>query len=151
MVAQRSGNAGEQAGAWVRRTPPLWLTVPARPGQLPGLRRALREWMVQAGIGDNDANAVQIAVGEATGNAVEHAYVGDEGGLVRLTARVDDGLLAVEVIDSGRWRPPPDGEGYDNRGRGIALMKATMDQVHIRRHDDGTTVEMLLALNGSDS
>jgi len=130
-------------------TVPLWLTVPARPGQLPGLRRALREWMALAGIGDIDASSVQVAVGEATTNAVEHAYVGAETGLVRLTARLDaDGVLFVQVIDEGRWRPPSEHGG--RRGRGFALMRATMDEVDVRPGSGGTTVRLRLALGQQD-
>lgn len=128
--------------------PPLWLTVPARPGQLAGVRRALREWMVQAGIGEYDAGCVQIAAGEAASNAVEHAYHGaDEAGLLRLTARLEsggaDGVLHVQVVDSGRWRPP--GVHTEQRGRGLALMQSTMDTVELE-HGSGTTVTMRLAL-----
>ena len=125
--------------------PPLWLTVPARPGQLPGLRRALREWMVQAGITEQDAAAVQVAVGEATSNAVEHAYRDGETGLVRLIAHLGgDGVLTIQVIDGGRWRPPA--EHTATRGRGFPLMRATMDEVDVRHRPDGTTVGMRLDL-----
>lgn len=133
--------------------PPLWLTVPARPGQLPGLRRALREWMALAGVGDADAASVQIAVGEATTNAVEHAYASGETGLVRLTARLgQDGVLSVQVIDSGRWRQPePDTvTGCGRRGRGFALMRSTMDEVDVLRGGSGTTVRMHLDLGRQD-
>jgi anti-sigma regulatory factor (Ser/Thr protein kinase) len=145
-AAQRSGSADKQAGPLAGPVPPLWLTVPARPGQLPGLRRALREWMAQAGIDEQDATSVQVAVGEATSNAVEHAYVDAETGLVRLTARLDaDEVLSVQVIDNGRWRPP--GEHSKDRGRGFPLMRATMDEVDVLRQPDGTTVLMRLSLN----
>jgi anti-sigma regulatory factor (Ser/Thr protein kinase) len=120
--------------------PPLWLNVPARPGQLAGLRRALREWMAQAGIGAEEAAAIQQAVGEATTNAVEHAYAGADPGLVLVTAEVDDGsVLTVKVTDSGRWRQPA---GDTPRGRGLSLMRACMDEVQVTSAEDGTTVVM---------
>lgn len=129
-------------------TPPLWLTVPARPGQLPGLRRALREWMEQAGLGPHDATSAQVAVGEATTNVVEHAYRGGEPGLVRLVARVDGDVLHIDVLDTGRWR---EASGHNpDRGRGFELMRATMDAVDVTRGDGGTTVTMRLTL-GADA
>jgi anti-sigma regulatory factor (Ser/Thr protein kinase) len=116
------------------------LNVPARPGQLAGLRRALREWMVQAGIDDDQASAVQQAVGEATTNAVEHAYLGADPMLVLVTARMDGGVtLTVEVSDSGRWREHDTGNA---RGRGLALMRACMDEVQVTSTEGGTTVLM---------
>lgn len=145
MGTHRSGSTGEHTDPVAESVPPLWLTVPARPGQLAGLRRALREWMAQAGIGEPDATSVQVAVGEATTNAVEHAYAGTETGLVRLTAWLgSDGVLSVQVIDGGSWRSPQDHD--DRRGRGFTLMRATMDEVDVHRGEDGTTVRMRLAV-----
>ncbi|HEY0641682.1 MAG TPA: ATP-binding protein [Pseudonocardiaceae bacterium] len=151
-MAQRPGSAGEYAVPRAEAAPPLWLTVPARPGQLPGLRRALREWLAQAGVEEHDATAVQVAAGEATSNVVEHAYLGAEPELVRLTADVvtDAGggrVLELRVIDSGSWRD--DGPHTRDRGRGLPLMSATMDEVRVERHDGGpgTTVHMRLRLS----
>ncbi len=145
VAAQRPGMADEVADARAEPMPPLWLTVPARPGQLPGLRRALRQWLRLAGVDEDDVTAVLVAVGEATSNAVEHAYVGAEPGLVRLTAGLGpDGVLTLRVIDSGRWLSQESGE---NRGRGLPLMRATMDDVEVRGADDGTTVLMRLTLS----
>jgi anti-sigma regulatory factor (Ser/Thr protein kinase) len=157
VTAQRSDSAGEYTGTWAEPMLPLWLTVPARPGQLPGLRRALREWMALAGVSDLDATSVQIAVGEATSNAVEHAYIGAEIGLVRLTVRLgEDGVLSVQVIDDGAWRHSPHArldEVYavsapnaGRRGRGFALMRATMDEVEVQPGHTGTTIRMRLTL-----
>lgn len=133
------------AGTQADPIPPLWLTVPARPGQLPGLRRALRQWLLQAGVDEHDSTSVLVAVGEATSNAVEHAYHDTEPGLVRLTARLDGhGLLTLTVIDSGRWRAEAGHSAA--RGRGLALMRATMGEVEVQTDDSGTTVLMHLSL-----
>ena len=123
--------------------------MPARPGQLPGLRRALREWLALAGVGGDDAASVQIAIGEATTNAVEHAYADDETGLVRLNAQLGaDGELFVQVMDGGRWRQPSAEAGQ--RGRGFALMRSTMDEVDVQQGSAGTTVRMRLGLGRQD-
>lgn len=149
---------GEVAGGTdTEPVPPLWLTVPARPGQLPGLRRALRQWLLQAGVDEHDSTSVLVAVGEATSNAVEHAYHDAEPGLVRLTARLGtDGVLSLQVIDDGRWRPP---SGHsEHRGRGLPLMRATMEDLEVVSGGDardpeatGTTVLMRLTVSRSAS
>lgn len=147
-MAQRPYGAGERIESRPGPLPSLWLTVPARPGQLVGLRRALRQWLAQAGVGESDAASIQVAVGEATSNAVEHAYLGAEIGLLRLTARLDPGgQVSMQVIDNGRWREPA-GHGGD-RGRGFPLMRATMDEVQVQRGTDGTTVLLELTLGRS--
>lgn len=147
MVARRPGLAGDIDGSSAEPIPPLWLTVPARPGQLPGLRRALRRWLRQAGVNEHDSTSVLVAVGEATSNAVEHAYVDTDTGLVRLTVRLGaDDVLSLEVIDTGRWRAAS--SHCQHRGRGLPLMRATMEVVEVRSDQDGTTVRMRLPLSG---
>lgn len=137
-----------EAESDIEPVPALWLNVPARPGQLAGLRRALREWMAQAGLGEDDAATVQQAVDEATTNAVEHAYHGREPGLVRVMAWLGGGpsgrrQLIVQVSDTGHWRAP---EKARDRGRGLPLMHASMDDVEVASGDGGTTVFMRRAL-----
>ena len=60
---------------------------------------------------------LQLALGEAVANAVEHAYGPDDDGRVRyrITARTDGGL-DVAVADDGTWRPPPRRPGLPRPG-----------------------------------
>jgi anti-sigma regulatory factor (Ser/Thr protein kinase) len=142
--AETGPDTAAENGAGADATPALRVAVAARPGQLAALRRLLREWLVRAKVNEQDASAVQIAVGEATTNAVEHAYVGTDPGLVRLTVRLGKGgVLSIQVSDLGRWRVQKTGP---NRGRGLSMMRAVMDEVQVRRRHDGTTVLMRLAL-----
>ncbi|MDQ3901537.1 MAG: SpoIIE family protein phosphatase [Actinomycetota bacterium] len=57
---------------------PLHQRLPAEPGQLSGLRREVRGWVgadaLPAALGED----LQITLGEAAANAVEHAYAGTE-------------------------------------------------------------------------
>jgi anti-sigma regulatory factor (Ser/Thr protein kinase) len=144
MAGKRSDDGGADAGAAADATPALRVAVAARPGQLAALRRALRDWLARAKIDEQDASAVQIAVGEATTNAVEHAYVDTEPGLVRLIVRLCGGVLSVQVSDLGRWRAQA--TAVPNRGRGFSMMRAVMDEVHVKHRHDGTTVLMRLVL-----
>ncbi|MGW0519712.1 SpoIIE family protein phosphatase [Crossiella sp. NPDC003009] len=116
-------------------------TVPGRSDQLGGLRRDLRDWLAEREIDGEDALAVQIAVGEATANAVEHGYADLAPGPVTLTADLDQtGTLRLTVTDSGHWRPPS--EDPQGRGRGLLLMQAAMDSVRVRHTEDGTTIDL---------
>lgn len=116
-------------------------TVTGRSDQLGTLRRELRDWLLQGEIDGEDVLAAEIAVGEATANAVEHAYAGREAGPVTLTAELDHtGTLRLSVADAGRWRPPA--EDPEGRGRGLLLMQAAMDSVRVRHGATGTTIDL---------
>ena len=102
---------------------PLHLELPAAPAQLRALRRSLQQWTAEAGIGADVADDLQLAVGEAVANAVEHAY-GDRWnpGLAVLDIRPESaGTLEVTVADSGAWRPVPADPGF--RGRGLQIIR----------------------------
>jgi anti-sigma regulatory factor (Ser/Thr protein kinase) len=82
-----------------------------------------------------------VAAGEACANAIEHGHRDAPGDTVRLRAEalVDD--LRLTVADTGRWKTPqPDLNTH--RGRGVALMRALMQQVTITSGAAGTTVDM---------
>src|SRR5690606_20148774 len=59
---------------------PLRLVLPARATVLRELRAAVLAWASSVGIADDDLYDLQLAVGEAAANAVEHAYRGREPG-----------------------------------------------------------------------
>lgn len=82
-----------------------------------------------------------LAVGEAAGNAIEHAYRGRSGS-IRVRASVSGRRLIVEVRDRGRWRL----EGDPERGRGLGIMRALVDDVSIESSRGGTNVRLELAL-----
>lgn len=124
----------------------LRLDVHGCPDQLPLLRRALYTWLETVGANEDEVVAIQIAAGEATANAVEHAYHGAEPGSVRLIADLEPGnVVRVEVGDSGRWRPQR--ECNNGRGRGLLLMRECVDEVSLVRSDQGTTVVLRLRLS----
>ena len=121
-------------------TGPLRLSVPANAAQLGPLRRTLQQWLLAAGVTEADSVPVQIAVSEAVSNAIEHAYPPERPGAVALDADIGrDGQLRLRIADTGRWRAPGTDGGY--RGRGLALMRATMDTMTITR-DAGTVIRV---------
>jgi anti-sigma regulatory factor (Ser/Thr protein kinase) len=102
------------------------------------MRQALRQWLVEAGAGEDDAYDVLVATTEAAANAVEHAY-GPGDASFRIEARNGaHGEITVIVRDDGAWRPP---RGH-NRGRGTLLMQELMDDFEVTTGEMGTEVRM---------
>jgi serine/threonine-protein kinase RsbW len=112
----------------------------AAPSELAGLREALRQWLVERAVGEDVGRGVVLAVSEAATNAVEHAYGCDGAGIVTVMARLVDDRLVITVRDEGSWR---EGGSDADRGRGLAIMRAIVDEVTIERDDAGTVVRML--------
>lgn len=86
---------------------------------------------------------LQVAVGEATANAIEHGSPGGRDNTVCVSAECDGDCLTITVKDEGRFKrcvPGPDVDGVSFRGRGIPLMLALMDKVTIDEAKDGTSV-----------
>lgn len=123
-----------------RSVPPLELDFPAHPDSLASTRRWLRAWLGTASLGDDLAQDVLVAAGEACANAVEHAYPGDTG-TAHLSVRFAGSHLVVTVTDTGHWKqPPPD--NHVLRGRGMPMMEALADEVTLRHGTGGTTVTL---------
>jgi anti-sigma regulatory factor (Ser/Thr protein kinase) len=115
----------------------LDVTLPAEPKTLAQVRRILRRWLNERGADEGDVAEVTIAVSEACANAIEHAY-SPSPATFDLHGRADDGELTLTVRDRGHWRPPRG----QNRGRGLSIIVAAMDDVQIDRTSEGTEVVM---------
>jgi anti-anti-sigma factor len=130
---------------------PLHQRLPAGPEQLPGLRRAVRGWIRAAALPPALGDDLQITVGEAAANAVEHAYAtaGEPGEFTyRLTHR-GDGTIDVEMRDFGRWRPEsPDRHHNHHRGRGLAILRELATDVVVNPSSQGTQVRFRLPAPG---
>ena len=111
--------------------------LPAVASSLAVLRRALRQWLPQNGANEDDVIEILIAVGEAAGNAVEHAY-GPGDAVFDISGTVTDDLFQIAVRDYGSWRPPRG----QNRGRGTLLMQQLMDEFEVTTTSDGTEVRL---------
>ncbi|HEY3249244.1 MAG TPA: SpoIIE family protein phosphatase [bacterium] len=113
------------------------LRLPALPSSLSMLRQAVRRWLAGMGAGEVDAHEIVVACSEAASNVIEHAY-GLSAGMFELSADRRGGEVMIHLRDWGRWR---DQRG-DNRGRGLAMIRALMDDVDVTHGDDGTRIEM---------
>jgi anti-sigma regulatory factor (Ser/Thr protein kinase) len=116
------------------------IALPARPESSSQLRRALRTFL-ESVLDAKRIDDIVLAAGEATGNAIEHAYC-DSAGSVNLRAYVRESRLFIEVSDSGRWKL----DGDPERGRGLGIMRALVDRVSIESTHGGTNVRLEVAL-----
>jgi anti-sigma regulatory factor (Ser/Thr protein kinase) len=118
----------------------LSIGLPARPEALRRLRQELRAWLGHIGVPGDEIAAITLACNEACTNAIEHP-IAPRTELVQIEADVVDGLLAIVVRDSGRWRTP-DSRPERERGFGLRLIQDLMDVVEVHRASDGTEVRM---------
>ncbi|ANY06296.1 SpoIIE family protein phosphatase [Pseudonocardia sp. HH130630-07] len=124
---------------------PLRVAIEADPKRLAPLRRAVGGWADMCGMGPDAASDLQLTVGEAVTNSIEHAYADAEdtsAGVEVELALTADGAVTVRVTDGGTWRPPAADPGY--RGRGIALIRELGEDVHVDSSEAGTVVRFRL-------
>jgi GAF domain-containing protein/anti-sigma regulatory factor (Ser/Thr protein kinase) len=121
---------------------PLENRRPAVPAQLGEMRREVRAWARAAALPADQLGDLQLTLGEAVANAVEHAYPREPGGVrYRLALRVDGGV-EVEVRDDGRWRPRPADPGF--RGRGLLIIDRITHATTVEPTASGTTVRFVV-------
>jgi serine phosphatase RsbU (regulator of sigma subunit)/anti-sigma regulatory factor (Ser/Thr protein kinase) len=115
----------------------LQLELPAVPSVLTEVRRMLTRWLRSGQVTREVAAEITIAVSEACANAIEHAY-GPLGGSLAVRAQRIGDVAEVVVSDTGHWRPPRG----ENRGRGLRIIQAAMDDLEVARNGEGTRVVM---------
>lgn len=115
----------------------LSLSLRADPAILARLRRRVGRFLAANGATPSEEFDVVLAVSEAAMNTIEHAY-GPGDAEFTVEASVEDRLLTTSVSDRGRWR---ERRGQD-RGRGLGIMEALMEDVDVSPGPRGTTVTM---------
>ena len=115
----------------------LRIEVRANPNVLAGVRHTLRRWLRARGADELTVTEMILAVNEACANAIEHAYPPGPAAF-ELTAVESAGQATITVRDGGRWRPAP----RSDRGHGLKIIGAGMDELDVRTADEGTTVVM---------
>jgi anti-sigma regulatory factor (Ser/Thr protein kinase) len=101
------------------------------------MRRMLGRWLEAYGAQSDEVAAITLACGEACANAIEHAYA-PGAAYFELEGRHADGLVTITVRDTGRWRAARG----TNRGRGLTIIAAAIDELDLRTTDAGTEVVM---------
>jgi anti-sigma regulatory factor (Ser/Thr protein kinase)/putative methionine-R-sulfoxide reductase with GAF domain len=109
----------------------------ADPQVLSQMRRMLGRWLQAHGAQSDEVAAIKLACGEACANAIEHAYAPGVA-YFELEGRHAEGLVTIAVRDTGHWRAPRG----TNRGRGLTIIGAAVDELDLRTTDAGTEVVM---------
>lgn len=117
-------------------------TISMDPQHLAPLRSSLRAWLDDLAMKRGMVDDVVLACNEACANAIEHAN-GAHDGTINVSAEMDQAEIVVTVRDDGSWREVP---AQGNRGRGLAIIRAVMDDVAIDRTAWGTTLIMRRAV-----
>lgn len=105
------------------------------------IRRRVDDWAQAAGLPDDMVLDLQLALGEAVANGVEHAYRRSAPGDVAVDLHLGPGpepAVTVRVTDHGRWRAVPDTPGY--RGRGLLMIERLARRVQVLCTPWGTEV-----------
>jgi serine phosphatase RsbU (regulator of sigma subunit)/anti-sigma regulatory factor (Ser/Thr protein kinase) len=123
----------------------LELTLEAVPSVLVGLRRTLGRWLVRRGLPQEARFDVIVAVSEAAGNAIEHAY-GLRDAVFTVECECSEPEVRVTVRDTGRWRESTrSGRGG---GRGLMIMRGLMDSTEVQHGEEGTAVTLVKRFSG---
>jgi serine/threonine-protein kinase RsbW len=124
----------------------LDLKLPAVPDSVPTARHAAAHLANEVGADELD---VKIAVSEAVGNVVVHAYRdGRPRGTIELEGGIEDGKLVIAVTDDGiGMSPNPNSPGL---GFGLPLIGNVTDDLHVEANGNGTRVSMTFLLTELD-
>jgi len=115
-------------------------------------RDKVRSWLRAHRWSPSHVDDLVLAINEAVSNSIEHGYGQKPSGrpstVEERTAIEVHGRLVTEadgsrwieftVRDKGSWLRPTAGDG--NRGNGIRIMRACVEEVDIDSRRDGTTV-----------
>lgn len=129
------------------------LTFPAKPDYLLLARLALAG-LARDGVMDDELLAdLKLAVTEACGNAVRHAYPNGDGD-VSVSYRLDGSTLVVIVEDQGSGiaeRERDEARAPHEGGMGMSIIRTIVDELEIAAGADGrgTVVQMTKRLSAT--
>jgi serine/threonine-protein kinase RsbW len=134
----------------MRAEPVVRLSFPAKPDYLLLARLALAGIARQRPVDEEVLADLKLAVTEACGNAVRHAYPeGDDTGAVTVAYVLRNDALEMIVEDQGTGVDPGgiEADGFSaplEGGMGLSIMRAIVDELEVRAGADGrgTVVRM---------
>jgi serine/threonine-protein kinase RsbW len=90
---------------------------------------------------------VDVCLTEAITNAIQHAHRSDAARPLRLCIEADKGMLTMRVFDTGPGFdltriPEPDFDELREHGRGLFIIRSSMDSVSYKPADGGNVLEM---------
>jgi serine/threonine-protein kinase RsbW len=130
------------------------LRVPARLEEVRTLAEGLRQACAAAGMGDDAAFELELAMVEAANNIVLHGYVGRDDTVIRMEVRRIPAAIEVTLTDTGAPIPasvldlPGEVSVDSEHGRGIAIIRAFVDGMDYRSLDGVNRLLLRKALAG---
>ena len=121
----------------------LALVKPAEPQTVSAMRRATVEFATDHGAPSAILDDIALAVSEAATNAVKHANVAGDEGIVELTAAIADEWVDIRIRDRGKGfgtRPS------DGLGLGLSIIASVAVYLTICQEGHGTEVRMRFPL-----
>ena len=107
---------------------------------MPAARHATIDALTRTGVGNRQLLAsIALAVTEAVGNAIRHAYPATAGD-VGLVVEHNPGEITITVVDTGVGIT--DRTGDAGLGLGLQLMDALTKRCTIDSHSTGTTITL---------
>ncbi|MEJ2869242.1 SpoIIE family protein phosphatase [Actinomycetospora sp. OC33-EN08] len=143
-ILAREGHEDDATILAVSRRPavaPLEIHAHATPSNVAEARARVRAWLADLRVDPTDQLALEMAVGEALDNAVEHGLAHDARGTIAVSlVLTTDGRVHVSVGDDGTWREP--GPAATGRGRGLVVLGSVGEGLDIAADPGGTTVRL---------
>ncbi len=126
--------------------PAQQLRQPALPGAVPVVRGMVAAFLAKLNVSALRSGDIQLAVTEACGNVVRHAYPGGHGDLLCECEATDDEIV-IRVSDWGVGCDQPSAQ--PGLGLGILLIERLSDHATQSHRNGVTLVNMRFARSGA--
>jgi anti-sigma regulatory factor (Ser/Thr protein kinase) len=124
--------------------PELDLHYTAAPVAARLVRQTVSRFARDSGLTEEQKFALNVAIGEAVNNVIEHAYLRTPG-TFRVRVQRNATKIVCSVEDEGLWRRAR----REGRGHGLSIIRSLMDGVEVNLSQGGTVVKMVYDVNGS--
>src|SRR5574340_174268 len=133
------------------------LTVQGRYEFIPTITAFIEEAAQAAGLSEDEAFHCRMAVDEACTNIIEHAYGGEDRGLIEVTCNIESGVCSIQIVDHGKPFDPDNipTPGIGNHldeirpgGIGLHLMRQMMDNIRFEFAEAHNTLTMIKNRSG---
>jgi anti-sigma regulatory factor (Ser/Thr protein kinase) len=124
-------------------TPELDLQYTAVPVAARLVRQSVTRFARETALTEEQNFALNVAIGEAVNNVIEHAYLRTPGTVAVRLWREDRKLMCA-VEDQGSWRRAR----KEGRGHGLPIIRSLMDGVEVNLSQGGTVIKMVYNMDG---
>lgn len=124
----------------------LEFRIPADTRYIAIVRRGVRSLAESVGFTGEAVSDMEVAVSEAVTNSVEHGSSDPSSGAVLVKCCASSDRVVVEVEDEAHadasLQELPRSDPYQERGRGITMIRTLMDEFEDIRTENGMRVRM---------